>query len=273
MNTLKTGIIASGFIFLCFRLSAQADIPVKGKMAFIPAGKYIPMYSSENETVPVNAFYIDRFPVTNSDFRRFTDQYPEWEKENVKKLFADQGYLKHWTGNPQFELSLAQSPVVNVSWFAAQKYCECQGKRLPTIAEWEMVAEAGLTRPDGRNEDGFNRLILDLTSKLNPATLPAVGITILNYYGVWDMHGLVWEWTYDFNSALTTGESRGNATSDNTLFCGGGSLLAKDVNDYAAFLRFALRSSLKAKYTVSNVGFRCVKDAENPDKKTSSKSE
>ena len=129
MNALKTGIIASGLIFLCFRLSAQADIPVKGKMAFIPAGKYIPMYSSENETVPVNAFYIDRFPVTNSDFRRFTDQYPEWEKENVKKLFADQGYLKHWTGNPQFELSLAQSPVVNVSWFAAQKYLTARMKR------------------------------------------------------------------------------------------------------------------------------------------------
>jgi formylglycine-generating enzyme required for sulfatase activity len=78
------------------------------------------------------------------------------------------------------------------------------------------------------------------------------------------MHGLVWEWNYDFNSALTTGESRGSANSDNTLFCGGGSLQANDKNDYAAFLRFALRSSLKAKYTVSNVGFRCVKDAAKP---------
>lgn len=265
MQVLKTGTIALSLALMCVRLSGQPAIPAKGDMAFIPAGIYEPMYSSDNETVPVNAFYIDRLTVTNSDFSKFTEEYPEWGKDGVKKLFADQGYLKHWAGNSNFDLSLAQSPVVNVSWFAAQKYCECQGKRLPTIAEWELVAEAGLTRPDGQNETGFNRLILDLASKPNPATLPSAGKTILNYYGVWDMHGLVWEWTYDFNSALTTGESRGNATSDNTLFCGGGSLLAKDVNNYAAFLRFALRSSLKAKYTVSNVGFRCAKDAENPD--------
>lgn len=264
MQVLKTGFIALSLAFICVRLSGQPAIDIKGEMALIPSGVYVPMYSSENETVPVNAFYIDRVPVTNSDFRKFAEEYPEWGKENVKKLFADQGYLKHWTGNSQFDLSLAQNPVVNVSWFAAQKYCECQGKRLPTIAEWEMVAEAGLTRPDGQNEAGFNRMILDLASKPNPAILPAVGTTLQNYYGVWDMHGLVWEWIYDFNSALTTGESRGSSSPDNALFCGGGSFQAKDVNNYAAFLRFALRSSLKAKYTVPNVGFRCAKDAEKP---------
>ena len=74
------------------------------------------------------------------------------------------------------------------------------------------------------------------------------------------MHGLVWEWTYDFNSALTTGESRGNASLDNTFFCGGGSYSSKDLTNYVAFLRYALRSSLKANYTVQNLGFRCVKN-------------
>ena len=89
--------------------------------------------------------------------------------------------------------------------------------------------------------------------------LPKVGSTFKNYFGVWDLHGLVWEWTFDFNSALTTGESRGDSGLDNTFFCGGGSFASKDINNYAAFMRFASRASVKAKYGVPNLGFRCVK--------------
>lgn len=235
--------------------SAQED----QTMALIPAGSYLPLYSG-NKTTRVPAFLIDRLPVTNANFSRFIADNPQWSRKNVKRLFADAGYLRHWKDDGTFVPGIAGSAVVNVSWFAAQEYCECQGKRLPTTAEWERVAEAGRTRPDGRNEEGFYALILELISKPSQSQLPEAGTTLKNYYGVWDLTGVTWEWTRDFNSALSTGESRGNSSLDNTLFCGGGSSQSGDTGNYAAFLRYAMRSGLRACNVVQSLGFRCAKD-------------
>ena len=225
----------------------------------IKAGYYTPLYSPNAQRSEVKKFEMDIYPVSNSDFLAFVKQNPEWRKSKVKSIFADSNYLKQWESDLSFKSKIASSPVVNVSWFAAKKYCECQGKRLPETAEWELAAKASETKADASKDPEFNQWVLNWVTKPNPPVLPAVGSTFRNFYGVYDMHGLVWEWTYDFNSALTTGESRGNSSVDNTLFCGGGSFSANDVNNYASFMRFALRSSIKARYGVANLGFRCVK--------------
>jgi len=88
------------------------------------------------------------------------------------------------------------------------------------------------------------------------AVIPAVGSGFRNAWGVDDLHGLVWEWTLDFNSALVSGESRGDASLEKSLFCGSGASNAADFADYAAFMRFAFRASLEAHYTTANLGFR-----------------
>jgi formylglycine-generating enzyme required for sulfatase activity len=90
--------------------------------------------------------------------------------------------------------------------------------------------------------------------------LPPVGTTMRNVYGVADLHGLIWEWTLDFNSALVTGESRADASLERTLYCGSGAVGAADFEDYAAFMRYAFRSSLEAHYGVPNLGFRGVRN-------------
>jgi formylglycine-generating enzyme required for sulfatase activity len=74
------------------------------------------------------------------------------------------------------------------------------------------------------------------------------------------LHGLVWEWVADFNTAMVTGDARGDTGLDRQLFCGSGSQGARDVQNYPAFMRYAFRSSLKASYCVHNLGFRCAKD-------------
>ncbi len=228
-------------------------------MVNIKGGSYIPMYSKGSQKIKVDSFEMDVYLVPNSDFLAFVKTNPEWKKSKVKSIFADSNYLKQWNSDLTFNKDLAKSPVVNVSWFAAKKYCECQGKRLPETAEWEIAARASETKADAGKDPGFNQWVLNWVTNPNPATLPSVGSTFKNYFGVYDLHGLVWEWTYDFNSALTTGESRGNSSLDNTLFCGGGSFASKDINNYASFMRFAMRSSVKAKFCVANLGFRCVK--------------
>jgi formylglycine-generating enzyme required for sulfatase activity len=167
----------------------------------------------------------------------------------------------HWKNDYEFGTNVnPQSPVTNISWFAARAYAEWAGKRLPTVAEWEFVASASLTKPDALNDKNNIERIQQWYSKRSDPMLNPVGSTEKNYWGVYDLFGLIWEWQYDFNTAMVSGESRGDTNIDRNFFCGGGALTASDVTNYPAFMRYGFRSSLQANYTCNNLGFRCVKD-------------
>src|SRR5262249_49803647 len=144
----------------------------------------------------------------------------------------------------------AAAPVVRVSWFAARAFAKAMGKRLPTTAEWERAALAGFSTPEGAKELGFSNAILAWLARPTPGSFAAAGSGRPNFFGVRDLHGLVWEWVEDFNTAMTTGESRADTGLDRTLFCGAGAANARDLTDYPAFMRAGLRSSLRASYTV-----------------------
>ena len=84
-------------------------------------------------------------------------------------------------------------------------------------------------------------------------------------WGVYDMHGLVWEWVEDFNSVFVSGDNRRDGEDLKNMFCGAGSFSAEDKANYAAFMRYALRSSLKGAYTTENLGFRCAYNLSNTE--------
>jgi formylglycine-generating enzyme required for sulfatase activity len=221
----------------------------------IDGGVFTPLYGSAKQPVSVDSFAMDVTPVTNAEFLGFVNKHPAWQKNAVTPLFAEANYLHHWaSASEPGPAAPLDSPVVNVSWFAAKAYCATQGKRLPTVNEWEYVASRPIPGADVR------QVILDWYSELTPEVLPAVQSGHRNANGVISLHGLIWEWTQDFNSAMVTGESRADGSLDKTLFCGAGAASAADKSDYAAFMRFGFRSSLKAKYTVNNLGFRCIKE-------------
>lgn len=236
-------------------------------MVLLPGGEHSLLFSGE-EKATIMPFYLDVYPVTHGQFLEFVRENPQWRRSEVKKLFADEHYLKKWKGD--LEVGLGDEgytqPVTDVSWFAARAYCRWLGKRLPTVAEWEYAASASENKPDGSKDPKFVKRILNWYAQPTPEQLPAVGSTYRNYWGLWDMHGLVWEWAADFNNSLVTGESRGDSGLERNLFCGSGAVGAADLRDYAAFMRYALRSSLKADYTVSNMGFRCAMDAKLVEK-------
>ena len=140
-------------------------------------------------------------------------------------------------------------------------FLKAAGEQLPTVDQWEYVAAASETQRDASRTRAFLDRLRDWYGRPTPDRLPAVGSTPRNVYGVADMHGLVWEWTLDFNSSLVTGESRGDSSLERSLYCGSGAASASDFEDYAAFMRYAFRSSLEAKYTVANLGFRGVRVA------------
>jgi len=228
-------------------------------MVEIKGGEFVPLYGTKDE-VEVNDFLMDVYPVTNSEFLEFVKSNPQWKKSKVKKLFADESYLSGWKNDEAFgENQLPNAPVTHISWYAAKNYCECQGKRLPTVDEWEYAAMANEKLPDAREEASYNQYILEWYETPKAYRNP-IGETFKNYYGVYDLHGLVWEWTIDFNSVLISGESRKDSSGDANLFCGAAAVGATDLMNYAAFMRYALRGSLKANYSIKNLGFRCVKD-------------
>lgn len=230
-------------------------------MVLVPEGSFTPFFLKRDDANPVeqpkvkvDQFWMDSTPVTNRKFQEFVSKHPDWHKSNIRKIFTDSHYLEHWQnaqGSPDTE-NLDQ-PVVNVSWFAADAYCEAQGKRLPTTDEWEYTLA-----DNERDKENLQKQIIKWYSVPNK-TLPKAGSQPANGFGVYDLAGVVWEWTADFNSYMAPPDARDSG--DKTLFCGSGSLNASNLGDYAAFMRYSYRESLKGNFTGKNLGFRCAKDA------------
>lgn len=253
-------------------------VPLSGRgedvdpaMVRIPAGGYAPLYrqptndeGTDWRIAPrrrVDAFEMDVHAVTNAQFLAFVHQHPQWRKSQAKTLFVDRNYLAHWKGDLELgDMAPPASPVVNVSWFAARAYLRAQGKELPTVDQWEYVAAASETVRDASRESAFLERLRGWYGLAVPQPLPPVGSGFSTVYGAHDLHGLIWEWTLDFNSALVTGESRGDSALDRTLYCGSGAMGAADFENYPAFMRYAMRSSLEARYGVGSLGFRGVRN-------------
>ena len=259
-----SGLLAAAGALVLRGAPAQESPPL-GMMVSVPAGAYVPFSRGVKDParVPVAAYLLDELPVTNGEFLEFVRATPKWRRSQVGSAFADLSYLANWSGDLELGPgALADSPVVHVSWFAARAYARWTGKRLPTTAEWEFAAAAGYAGPDGRNEARYNSDLYAWFARPVPEVLPAVCTAKPNFYGVRGLSGLVWEWVEDFNTAMVTGESRADSNTDRNLYCAAGAVGVKDTGDYAAYMRMALRASLRANNTTSSLGFRCARSLE-----------
>ena len=171
-------------------------------MILIPAGEFqmgggdrdAPSNEKPIHTVYLDDFYIDKYPVTNAQYKRFIDANPQWRKNRIPRKYHNGSYLKHWRGN-NYPNGKTNHPIVHVSWYAAMAYAQWIGKRLPTEAEWEKAARGGLVSqiyPWGdlidSSKANYNRNVRRTTS---------VGDYPANNYGLYDMAGNVWEWCLD----------------------------------------------------------------------------
>ena len=237
-------------------LAAQA-----AEYVILPSGTLSSVLANDadKEPVAVAAFSMRETPVTQAEFLAFVSAQPEWQRGSIARTFADTGYLKDWsapltTSSPD----ASQQPVVNVSWFAAQAFCEAEGARLPTWQEWEYAAAADATRRDARTDPVWRARILNWYARPATQALPQVG-SDSNVYGVRDLHGLIWEWVDDFNALLVSPDSRSRDDPDKLKFCGAGAISLQDRENYAVLMRIALLSSLNAADSTSSLGFRCAR--------------
>jgi formylglycine-generating enzyme len=232
-------------------------------MTLVGPGVYMPLYAASpaERSVSVQAFLLDRKPVTNAKFLAFVRANPDWRRDRVKRLFADYGYLAQWeAGDALGEGLRPASPVTGVSWFAAKAYCAARGARLPTEREWELAALASESAADGSSDPRWLARILSFYSQPATSALRDVGRGKPNFWGAYDMHGLIWEWVYDFGASLVASDSREKGDAQQNRFCGTSGADAQNPSDYASFMRVAFRSSLQASFTTARLGFRCAAD-------------
>ena len=233
--------------------AARARIPASTFDTVLPPAPGVKQAS-------VKSFEMDRTPVTNAQFASFVASHPQWRRDRVARVFADEGYLRHWSSDSTPAPGSANQPVTRVSWFAAKSYCESQGARLPNWYEWELVGAADGKVPDARNSPAWRQAILDWYARPASAPLPEVGRQAPNFYGVKDVHGLVWEWVLDLGSMMVSADNREQGDPDMNRFCGSGALTMEQKENYALLMRIATLSSMQASYTSTTMGFRCVTD-------------
>jgi formylglycine-generating enzyme required for sulfatase activity len=209
--------------------------------------------------VRIAPFQLRESPVSIGEFRDFVIANAQWQRGQAPAIFADVRYLADWPAPDRIESGpdAARRPITNVSWFAAEAFCESEHARLPTWLEWEYAAAADETRQDARTDPAWRRRILGWYERPANSALPPVGGPA-NAYGVRDLHGVVWEWVDDFNALLVDGDSRTGKDPDKLKFCGAGAINLQDRENYAVLMRVALLSSLNASDSTNSLGFRCV---------------
>jgi formylglycine-generating enzyme required for sulfatase activity len=212
----------------------------------------------------VPAYHLDIALVSNAEFAGFVRNAPQWRRDRVAGLFADEGYLRHWATPIEPGGAIGPQPVTNVSWFAASAFCEARGARLPRWHEWELAAAASESTPDARQDPAWRQRILDWYATSARGVLPAAGKSPTNYYGVRDLHGVVWEWVEDIGGMLVSDDSREQGDPNLDRFCGSGALSLEQKDNYAMVMRIAMLSSMKAAYSSSSMGFRCAADGGVP---------
>jgi formylglycine-generating enzyme required for sulfatase activity len=259
----RSGVLARVALAAWLRVALVGAQPAHVEMRPHSGATYVPFYRlAAQPTITVRPFRLDAVSVTNARFLEFVRAHPAWRRANTRRLFADPGYLAHWASDLSPGANARPNqPVTRVSWFAARAFCRALGRRLPTEAEWEYAARASVRSPDAPRDPATLARIVAWYGRPGGGVLADVGASPPNYWGVYDLHALVWEWVEDFNSALVVTDSRDNNGPGPSRFCGAASQGARDTGDYAAFMRYAFRQSLRGSYTVPNLGFRCAADA------------
>jgi formylglycine-generating enzyme required for sulfatase activity len=224
------------------------------EMVFIPGGKFMmggDKYDNEKppHEVTVPAFYIGKFTVTQTQWRAVA-ALPKIKIElnpNPSNFKGD------------------NRPVEQISWHDAREFCARLANhtgrlyRLPSEAEWEYACRAGTTTPFAFGETIINKVV----NYNDKETIEVGSLGVANDFGLFDMHGNVWEWCEDgwhnsYESAPIDGSAWLSGGDSSYRVVRGGSW---DLN--RGICRSAVRSGIEPGDRYVNVGFRVVVSARN----------
>jgi formylglycine-generating enzyme required for sulfatase activity len=199
----------------CAKVTIQ-DIESEGmssvsiEMVYIPSGVCF-MGSSEREPgrdfsegpahwVTMSSFFMSKSPITQAQWSAVA-QLPASNPASPLRLNPDPSHFKG-----------LDRPVESISWFEAVEFCERLTKatgvnyRLPSEGEWEYACRGGTRTPfcyghtistDLANYDGTSAYGFGAIGEYRNQTLPVCSFRVANPFGLFDMHGQVWEWCAD----------------------------------------------------------------------------
>lgn len=224
-------------------------------------------------TVYLNRFFIDQYEVTNAQFAAFLNVTGNQREGGVPWLDTTDEHtlIRDLSSGFAAASGYENHPVIQVTWHGARSYCEWQGGRLPTEAEWEKAARGPLDErlyPWGDAYESQKANLCDSQCQetwRNPnfndgysRTAPVGSYpTGDSYYGVHDMAGNVFEWTADWYSpdyyATSPDANPPGASTGELRITRGGSWYRNGRS-----IRLSYRYGFAEVDSADDVGFRCV---------------
>lgn len=248
-----------------FKIKLVEADKLPDRMVFIPGGQY-KLASRTRPTevrVELDAYFIDKYEVTNREFKEFVSVGGYFKPEFWKHLFVKDGRTlsfdeamkefrdrtglpgpRSWSGQ-NFPEGKAEHPVTDITWHEAAAYAAFRGKQLPSVFQWEKAARNGLfiynsgyALPWGAME--FGGTVVGHANFNGSGTLPVNSFPFgASPFGCYQMAGNVSEWC-------------ANEVTDGFTVAGGS---WKDLfyvfTDIGAFPGF---------HASDRIGFRCVRN-------------
>jgi len=229
---------------------------------------------SPEHPVQVDSYWIDKYPVNNKQYAEFMNYRGNIQEGGVTWVDLESGSsMVELHGRFYFpKMTFEDHPVTGVSWYGAQAYCDWNGGRLLTEAEWEYAAsgpenrlypwgneydctlgnfqdspveEGSASDPGERGCDGFDRTSLVYTYPGGAS-----------WVGALDLAGNVWDWVWDWGISTYPSGLQVNPTgleSGTEKVVRGGSW-----DDYSLGVRTTMRGSFPPTVRSPYIGFRCA---------------
>ncbi len=219
-------------------------------------------------TVTLDDFSISKYEITNQEYADFLNAYGS--STVISGEYAGETMIEESSGYTDFGLhnnsgtwepvtGYENHPVICVTWFGANEFCQYYGGKLPTEAEWEYAARGGTNYTDYYLYSGSDNIedVAWYDSNSGNAT-HEVGTKIANQLGIYDMSGNVWELCSDWYNGYyyyssPTDNPTGPSSGSYRVLRGGG------WNYYATGCRSAYRYRVNPAGSYEYLGFRIAR--------------